>query len=140
VKVEERFMPARAANADRARIVRSVLSLAVVGTLLAATLVPLPEFRSRQDIASSPSVVLRDWERRNWARDEWERLISEILALQTSGIRSKAAQQLPAIEGQEVYYGFRPFPTESTTNDDSALLPPDANLGTDQQPDDASRP
>jgi hypothetical protein len=131
-------MPTGAANPDRARIVRSLLSLAVVGTLLMATLVPLPGLYCRLKNAASPSVALRDWE-----RDDRERLIAEIFALPTTAIRVKATQLVPATEGQKIYFGYRPFPMEreSTTSDDeSALLQRDGNLETDQQPNDASRP
>lgn len=134
-------MPTRAANTDRARIVRSLLSLAVVGMLLMATLVPLPVLHGRLKNAASPSVALRDWERRNWARDEWERLISEILALQTSGIRSKAAQQFPAINELEINSGFSPYPTGYLSRDDAGFSPPEnGDLDADGQADDPSQP
>jgi hypothetical protein len=126
VKVKERFVPIHAANVDRARLVRSLLSLAVVGTLLLATLVPLPGLPSRQKNALSPSVALRDWERRDGART-----ITWAAALQ-------AAKQVRARGG-----GF--FSVDDPSDIDVTIYADMGysgveDLGTDQQRDDASRP
>ena len=128
------FMPTRATNTDRARIVRSMLSLAVVGTLLVATLVPLPGLHGRLKDAASPSVALCDWERRNWDREERERLIAEIFASRWSGSRF---QQLPATDELEIDSSFSPYPTGYMSRDDAGFSPPEnGDLDTDQQPDD----
>jgi hypothetical protein len=83
MKVGDRFMQTCATNTDRARIVRSVLALAVVGTLLMATLVPLPGLYGRLKNAASPSVALRDWE-----RDDRERSIALAEALRAASLYS----------------------------------------------------
>jgi hypothetical protein len=84
VNVEECLMPSNAASADRARIVRSLLSLAVVGTLLVATLVPLPGIHRRQKSASSPSVALRNWQRRIHLV-QWEQAVEAAQQVRAKG-------------------------------------------------------
>jgi hypothetical protein len=127
MKAGDRFMQTCATNTDRARIVRSVLALAVVGTLLLATLVPLPGLHGRLKNAASPTVALRNWERRQRVRSiTWA---EAVLAAQQ--VRAKGIGFVSSADVLEI---------DNTTSDEASSGKEDGNLDTDQQPDDASRP
>jgi hypothetical protein len=130
VKVEEPFMPTRAANADRARIVRSLLSLAIVGTLLVATLVPLPGLHGRLKNAASPSVALCDWERRNWEQRSIDLAEWKLAVRAAQQVRSKRSGSVSSDEVWEVAFAKGEMEVHLQSENDAA----------ERHSDDASRP
>jgi hypothetical protein len=125
-------MLTRAANSDRARVVRSLLSLAVVGALLVVSLVPMPGPRRGVMNTSSPSVALHHWERRDRMQSvTWAEAIQAAKSVTSKGRGFFSVDDLSDI-GATIYADMGYLGLEEANLN--------ANPCADQPPDDASRP